>query len=114
MVLQSQSNTIKLINKQPLYKVVQEEIKSYIVRHELKPGDPIPNEMELIRMFGVSRTVIREAVKSLEALSILEVRAGSGLFLRNFSFDPIFDHLAYRYYARSSGTEGFARNSFSY
>ena len=81
--------------RKPVHKYVQEMIKAYIVEHRLKPGDPIPNETELTRMLGVSRTAVREAVKSLEALSIVEVRAGSGLYVNRFSFDPIFAHLTY-------------------
>src|SRR5260370_25756048 len=46
-------------------------------------------------MVSVSRNSVREAVKSLETLGVLESRSGSGLFVRNFSFDPLLQNLAY-------------------
>jgi GntR family transcriptional repressor for pyruvate dehydrogenase complex len=50
-----------------------------IASNQLKPGDPLPPERELGRQFGVSRTVIREAVRALAAKGLLEVRSGSGV-----------------------------------
>jgi DNA-binding FadR family transcriptional regulator len=84
-----------LKRKQMLYQVVQDEVKSYILEHDLKPGDPLPPETELAQQLDVSRNSVREAVKALEALGILETRQGTGLFVRHFSFDPILDNLAY-------------------
>jgi DNA-binding FadR family transcriptional regulator len=84
-----------LKRKQMLYQVVQDEVKSYILRHGLKAGDPLPPETELAQQLDVSRNSVREAVKGLEALGILETRQGTGLFVRHFSFDPILDNLAY-------------------
>jgi DNA-binding FadR family transcriptional regulator len=55
----------------------------------------LPTENELVRMLSVSRNSVREAVKSLETLGVLESRSGSGLFVRNFSFDPLLQNLAY-------------------
>ena len=81
--------------KQLLYQLAQDEIKSYIIEHSLKPGDPLLPESELAQQLGISRNSVREAVKSLEALGILEARAGAGVFVRTFSFDPILDNLAY-------------------
>lgn len=84
-----------LKQKQLLYQAVQEEVKAYIIQHSLKPGDPLPPETELAQQLHISRNSVREAVKALEALGILEARAGTGLFVRDFSFDPILNNLAY-------------------
>ncbi|HZQ05535.1 MAG TPA: GntR family transcriptional regulator, partial [Anaerolineae bacterium] len=81
--------------RQLLYQTVQEEIKNYIIENELRAGDPLPTEGELARQLDISRNSVREAVKSLEALGILEARSGSGLFVRNFNFDSILDNLPY-------------------
>jgi DNA-binding FadR family transcriptional regulator len=87
---------IKLLKRRPLlYQTVQEEIKDYIVQNGLKPGDKLPPETELAKLFGVSRTSVREAVKSMETLGILQARAGAGLCVKSFSFDPLLDNLAY-------------------
>jgi GntR family transcriptional repressor for pyruvate dehydrogenase complex len=50
-----------------------------ILSSHLQVGDRLPSERELGEQFGVSRTVIREAVRALLAKGVLEVRAGSGL-----------------------------------
>jgi GntR family transcriptional repressor for pyruvate dehydrogenase complex len=50
-----------------------------IASGELKPGDALPPERELGTQFGVSRTVIREAVRALSAKGLLEVKSGSGV-----------------------------------
>jgi DNA-binding FadR family transcriptional regulator len=79
----------------PVHKAVQEEIRSYIIRHGLRPGDPLKPEAELARLFGVSRNSVREAVKALESTGVLETRRGSGVFVRDFSFTPLLEHLPY-------------------
>lgn len=81
--------------RQLIYKALQEEIKNYIIKNRLKPGDPLPPETELAQQLGVSRNSLREAVKSLETLGILEAKPGAGLFVRSFTFDPLLNHLAY-------------------
>ena len=58
---------------------VTEAILATIASNRLKPGDLLPPERELGRQFGVSRTVIREAVRALAAKGLLEVRGGSGV-----------------------------------
>jgi DNA-binding FadR family transcriptional regulator len=73
----------------------QQAIRSYIVQHGLTAGDALPPEGKLALELGISRPSVREAVKGLESLGILEARTGVGLFVRSFSFDPILDNLAY-------------------
>lgn len=79
----------------PLHKTVQEEIRNYIIRQALRPGDPLKPESELARLFGVSRNSVREAVKALESMGVLETRRGSGVYVRDFSFAPLLDNLPY-------------------
>lgn len=55
------------------------ELQRSILNGAMKVGDRLPTERELGEQFGVSRTVIREAVRSLVAKGLLEVRAGSGV-----------------------------------
>ncbi|MEN9935018.1 MAG: hypothetical protein RLZZ387_1597 [Chloroflexota bacterium] len=61
---------------------VADEIEARIVAGRLQPGERLPSERELAEQFGVSRTVIREAVRVLAAKSLLEVRSGSGTVVR--------------------------------
>ncbi len=62
---------------------VTEEIEAIITGTQLQPGDRLPAERELARQFGVSRTVIREAVRALMAKGLLEVHSGSGTIIRS-------------------------------
>ena len=59
-------------------KVADHMLKA-IVSQGLKPGARLPSERELGEHFGVSRTVVREAVKALAAKGLIDVRSGSGL-----------------------------------
>jgi len=56
---------------------VAEQIQNLITASELRPGDSLPPQRELAEQFGVSRTVIREAIKALQAKGLVEIRAGS-------------------------------------
>ena len=83
------------LRRLPLYQQLQSLICSYIANNQLRPDDPLPAEGELAELFGVSRNSVREAVKSLQVLGVLVSRPGSGLFVSEFSFDPIVDSLPY-------------------
>src|SRR5688572_1855652 len=78
-----------------LHQATQQAIRHYIVANRLRPNDPLPPEGELAEQFGVSRTSVREAVKALESLGVLEARARVGLFVGSFSLDRVLDNLAY-------------------
>lgn len=75
---------------------VVERIKELIVREGLRPGDPLPTELELTDALGVSRSRVREAVKTLVALDIVEVRHGFGTYVGRMSLDALVQALAFR------------------
>ncbi len=58
---------------------IAEMMRQTIISRGLTAGTPLPSERELGEQFGVSRTVVREAVRALVAKGIVEVRSGSGL-----------------------------------
>ncbi len=71
------------IPKQPsIPEVVLEEIYRLISAGELKPGDRLPSEVELASRFGVGRSSIREALRALHLLGVIEVIQGKGTFVR--------------------------------
>lgn len=72
-----------------LYKAVCDHIKQYIIKNDLKPGDPLPSEGQLADDLGVGRGSVREAVKSLQSLGIVDVQHGTGLSVRELNFDPM-------------------------
>ncbi|MBD3308068.1 GntR family transcriptional regulator, partial [candidate division KSB3 bacterium] len=86
---------LRSLKSQDLQHVVQEQLKSYILHSGLKSGDLLPTEKNLAEKFGISRTAIREALRGLETLGIIEVRHGVGRFLREFNFEAILNNLPY-------------------
>jgi DNA-binding FadR family transcriptional regulator len=62
---------------------VVDELGCKIVAGEVKPGDPLPQEWTLCDDLGVSRTVVREAIKSLAAKGLVESRAKRGTIVRD-------------------------------
>jgi len=61
----------------------------------LSAGDPLPSETQLAEELGVGRSSVREAIKALQSLGIVEVRHGEGLYVRPYTFDPILETLSF-------------------
>lgn len=78
-----------------LYEAIRDYIKQYILEHNLKPGDALPPEGQLVEELGVGRSSVREAVKSLQSLGIIDVRQGNGLYVRELNFDPVLETLKF-------------------
>jgi len=88
--------SIKPLSRPPLLHVsVQESLKAYIDDNQLGAGAALPPESFLAQQLGVSRNSVREAIKALESIGILETRRGIGVFVKAFSFGPLLDNLAY-------------------
>jgi GntR family transcriptional repressor for pyruvate dehydrogenase complex len=68
------------------YEQIVNQIRQAIREGQLPRGSRLPTERALSETFGVSRSVVREAIKVLDAMGLVESRQGSGLFVRN---DPI-------------------------
>ena len=58
-------------------------IKQKLLYRELRPGDRIPTEGELCQELNVSRTSVREALKSLAAINLITIRRGDGTYISN-------------------------------
>ncbi len=78
-----------------LYEEVFANIKQYIVDNRLRAGDKLPTETELSASMGVGRSAVREALKSLQMLGILDSKQKEGMVVREFKFDPIVENLEY-------------------
>ncbi len=57
---------------------IRNRLKRYIIQNKLRPGDKLPTEEALSNSLGVSRPAVREALRSMEALVIIEARQGYG------------------------------------
>ncbi|QIK84244.1 FadR/GntR family transcriptional regulator [Sanguibacter sp. HDW7] len=71
-------------------------IKELVLRRGLQPGDPMPTETELCELLGVSRSSVREAVRTLSTLDIVEVRHGRGTFVGEMRLDALVETLVFR------------------
>ena len=78
-----------LEREQRLYERVVEKVLELISSGAWKSGYRLPPERELSEAFGVSRTVVREAVKALEARGVLESTTGSGVSVRRADFNIV-------------------------
>ncbi len=73
-----------------------EQIKRIILNSGLRTGDPIPTETELCQELGVSRSSVREAIRRLATLDIVEVRHGHGTVVGQMSLAPLVETLVFR------------------
>jgi GntR family transcriptional repressor for pyruvate dehydrogenase complex len=83
-----------LARAESLVERVEREIERLIVDNRLVPADRLLAERPLAERFGVSRTVVREAVRSLAAKGLLDVRTGDGTYVRNPSHANAAEALA--------------------
>ena len=66
-----------------LFEQIVQQVEDSILSGQLKPGDQLPAERDLAQRFGVSRTAVREAVKTLREKGLVEAYSGRGTFVTN-------------------------------
>ncbi|MBN2626439.1 MAG: FadR family transcriptional regulator, partial [Spirochaetales bacterium] len=71
----------KVSVKETLAEKVCSAIKDAILSGEFRGGDLLPSEPNLEKQFGVSRAVVRDAVRMLKALGLVDVRHGKGMYV---------------------------------
>jgi GntR family transcriptional repressor for pyruvate dehydrogenase complex len=76
-------------------ELIIEKMKELILDRKLGPGDRLPSERELALEFGVSRASIREAIKALTALGLLETRTGDGTYVRPNLGESVLEPLSW-------------------
>jgi GntR family transcriptional repressor for pyruvate dehydrogenase complex len=82
------------VRKVRRYEQVAEQIRRLISSGALKAGDLLPPERELAEKLGVGRSSIRDAVRTLEVMGILEPRQGHGTVVRDLNADALVVPLA--------------------
>jgi GntR family transcriptional regulator, transcriptional repressor for pyruvate dehydrogenase complex len=71
------------------------KIKDMIVSGELRPGDRLPREKELSERLGLSRNSLREAIKALSVIRILDVRQGDGTYVTSLAPPLLLEALSF-------------------
>jgi len=77
-----------------IYEEIVRQVKGMIAEGRLKSGDRLPPERDLSEKFVVSRTSVREALRALESLGLVEIRPGEGTFVREVSIEALIEPLA--------------------
>ncbi|SHI27487.1 GntR family transcriptional regulator, transcriptional repressor for pyruvate dehydrogenase complex [Pollutimonas bauzanensis] len=79
------------LDKQNIPQQIVNQIQEHIAAQKLKTGDQLPSERELAIQLNVSRSAVREAVKILVSIEILEVKHGLGTFVKEPQLRPLTD-----------------------
>lgn len=95
------------IQLERIYEQIVAQIEAQIVSGALKLGDKLPPERELAEQFKVSRTAVREAVKSLQEKGLVEVLPGRGTFIINAISKATSESLELMMKISSSSQAGF-------
>jgi DNA-binding FadR family transcriptional regulator len=75
---------------------VIETVEHLLLTKQLKPGDRLPNEMELTKSLSISRGSIREAMKILASYGIVEIKRGDGTYVSKSLTKRVFDQLLFQ------------------
>lgn len=84
---------LSTVRKNRVHEEVARQLELLILK-ELKPGDKLPAERELATMLGVSRSSIRDAIRRLDLVGLVEPRQGSGTRVREISTETLVSPLA--------------------
>lgn len=74
----------RLLTQPPDQPSMPDRLRRFIVERGMEPGGRLPSETELATTLGSTRLLVREALLSLQAVGVLESRAGSGWYVRPF------------------------------
>mgnify|MGYP001328668228 CR=1 FL=1 len=81
--------------RQVLSEEIVEQILNDIVEGRLKPGDKLPSEKKLLEIYGVSRVSIREALRTLEIMNVIDIYQGKGAFISSLDPCKLVEHLQF-------------------
>jgi GntR family transcriptional repressor for pyruvate dehydrogenase complex len=85
---------IEPVRSTRIYEEIVRQIKNLITEGKLRSGDQLPPERDLAEQFKVSRTSVREALRTLESLGLIAIRPGGGTFVREVSVEALIEPLA--------------------
>lgn len=85
---------LKAVEKKRAYEDIVQQVLSLIEDGKLKRGDQLPSERELTETFKVSRTTVREAIRTLESMKLLQCRQGTGNYVLASSEEALIQPLA--------------------
>lgn len=85
----------RILPTEPLVEQVLARLLEYIQRRKLPPGSVLPSEVLLAKEFGVSRPVVREALRALQGRAVIQLVKGKGALVRPLDAKPFTDFFQY-------------------
>ena len=83
------------LKRQSVAESVSIEILELIRSKKLRPGDKLPAERELATQMGISRPSLREALRALAIMNVVEIRQGDGVYISTLKADELVEHLEF-------------------
>ncbi len=96
---------VKPVKKETLTEQIMNQLAEQITSGELKPGERLPDERSLAEMFGVTRSRIREALRALSLIGLIDIRPGGGSFVSEQSAQIPRETILWSYHRELSDYE---------
>jgi GntR family transcriptional repressor for pyruvate dehydrogenase complex len=90
----SSETMLRVVEKKRAYEDIVQQVLALIEEGKLKRGDQLPSERELTDIFKVSRTTVRDAIRTLESMKLLQCRQGDGTYVLASSEEALIQPLA--------------------
>ena len=84
---------LKPIRRVRLYENAVDQIQTLILRKKYTPGDRLPSERSLAQQFHISRHSLREALRILDVMGLIEIKVGDGIYVKEVDFLPYIESL---------------------
>jgi GntR family transcriptional repressor for pyruvate dehydrogenase complex len=81
---------------------IVENLINLIKKRSLQMGDKLPSERQLCEVIGVSRPILREALKALQVMNIIDIRQGAGAYVKSLEPEDVVEHLDIVFHLDSS------------
>lgn len=104
-MLESSGTGTRKIKKKSVVDLIMDQLLADITNGVYPPGTKLPNEYELIKEMQVSRNSLREAIKILTAMGIVEIRRGDGTYVCSQVNPSIFDNVVYSMVSGQSSSQ---------
>ncbi len=90
----SDALNVRQVKKAKVYHEIVAQLRELIAQGRIKPGDRLPPERELAELFRASRNSVRDALRVLEQMGLIESRQGDGTYVRSVSPEELTEPLA--------------------
>ena len=98
----------KNLKEKTVVQKIIDEIKNSLIKEELFPGDKLPSEEQLCKIFSVSRISVREAIKMLSALGVVIIKRGDGTYISKGIDSSVTNSLVFQLILQEKSSEELA------